>query len=251
MDVGAGTGVLSLFAAKSGAKKVYAIEASGIATIAEKNIRENKMQDKIELLKGRVEHIELPEGVVVDCIVSEWMGYFLVFENMLDSVLFARDKWLRKAVGDKPSGVMAPSNSCIFLSMLSSEKRYDDLTTFYKDVYGLGMKHTLKALLSDVIVSTIDADELLDCEPQYDLIKDMDLGAIKREELKSIESDFSFTVKKDGPIHGFVGSFDTTFQGETTVVCFFLTLSFYSHMLFTFSVLEHFPMTPQLIGTNH
>ena len=30
----------------------------------------------------------------VDIIISEWMGYFLLYESMLDSVLFARDKYL-------------------------------------------------------------------------------------------------------------------------------------------------------------
>ena len=31
----------------------------------------------------------------VDIIISEWMGYFLLFESMLDSVLFARAKYLK------------------------------------------------------------------------------------------------------------------------------------------------------------
>lgn len=30
----------------------------------------------------------------VDIIISEWMGYFLFYESMLDTVIFARDKWL-------------------------------------------------------------------------------------------------------------------------------------------------------------
>jgi len=30
----------------------------------------------------------------VDIIISEWMGYFLFYESMLDTVLFARDRWL-------------------------------------------------------------------------------------------------------------------------------------------------------------
>lgn len=47
MDVGTGTGVLSLFAAKNGAKKVFAIEASGIAKLAEKNIKQNKESEKV------------------------------------------------------------------------------------------------------------------------------------------------------------------------------------------------------------
>lgn len=47
----------------------------------------------ITVLKGKIEEIELPVAKV-DIIISEWMGYFLVFENMLNTVLYARDKWL-------------------------------------------------------------------------------------------------------------------------------------------------------------
>lgn len=47
----------------------------------------------ITVLKGKIEEIELPVAGV-DIIISEWMGYFLVYENMLDTVLYARDKWL-------------------------------------------------------------------------------------------------------------------------------------------------------------
>jgi FkbM family methyltransferase len=47
MDVGAGTGVLSLFAAKAGAKKVYAIEPSKTSEIAIKTIAENEQSGKI------------------------------------------------------------------------------------------------------------------------------------------------------------------------------------------------------------
>ncbi len=48
------------------------------------------------MIKGKVEEIELPEGVKVDIIISEWMGYLLLYEAMFDSVIFARDKWLNK-----------------------------------------------------------------------------------------------------------------------------------------------------------
>ena len=42
-----------------------------------------------------MEEVELPRDLGgVDVIVSEWMGYCLFYESMLDSVLFARDKWL-------------------------------------------------------------------------------------------------------------------------------------------------------------
>ena len=49
----------------------------------------------ITLVKGKVEEVELPEGIEkVDIIISEWMGYCLFYESMLNTVIFARDKWL-------------------------------------------------------------------------------------------------------------------------------------------------------------
>lgn len=51
-----------------------------------------------------MEEIELPVKEV-DIIISEWMGYFLTYESMLDSVLFARDKYL------KAGGKMLPDRA--------------------------------------------------------------------------------------------------------------------------------------------
>ncbi len=41
IDVGAGSGILSLFSAKAGAKQVFAVEASGVAKAAKKLIEKN------------------------------------------------------------------------------------------------------------------------------------------------------------------------------------------------------------------
>ena len=77
LDVGCGTGILSLFCVANGAKKVFAVDASDIADQAKKIIEHNGATEKITVIKGKVEEIELPEKV--DTIVSEWMGYFLFF----------------------------------------------------------------------------------------------------------------------------------------------------------------------------
>ena len=45
------------------------------------------------MICGKVEEVTLPVPKV-DVIVSEWMGYCLFYESMLDTVLYARDKWL-------------------------------------------------------------------------------------------------------------------------------------------------------------
>lgn len=46
-DVGCGSGILSLFCAQAGAKKVYAIEASQIAKLAKKSVVTNGFEDII------------------------------------------------------------------------------------------------------------------------------------------------------------------------------------------------------------
>lgn len=62
------------------------------------------MESKIKLIRGRIEEVTLNEPVV-DVLVSEWMGYFLLFEGMLDSVIYARNKYLA------PNGIILP-NAC-------------------------------------------------------------------------------------------------------------------------------------------
>jgi hypothetical protein len=49
----------------------------------------------IKVIKGKIEDIELPEGIdKVDVIIAEWMGYSLFYDSMIQSVIYARDKYL-------------------------------------------------------------------------------------------------------------------------------------------------------------
>lgn len=70
------------------------------------NFRENNLSDIISLQKGRLEDINI--GIdKVDAIISEWMGYFLLFEGMLDTVIYAREHYLA------PDGVILPNRCTI------------------------------------------------------------------------------------------------------------------------------------------
>lgn len=51
LDVGAGTGILSVFCAQAGAKKVYAVEASAIYRLAVDIVKENRMENVIQVGK--------------------------------------------------------------------------------------------------------------------------------------------------------------------------------------------------------
>lgn len=73
MDVGSGTGILCLFAAKAGAAKVIGVERSDVAQQATQIAVENGFGDVITYVQGAVEEVELPVKEV-DIIISEWMG---------------------------------------------------------------------------------------------------------------------------------------------------------------------------------
>jgi protein arginine N-methyltransferase 3 len=76
MDVGCGSGILSLFCARAGAKEVLAIDASDVADRARGNIEANGWGHVVKVKKGKLEDLgeELkPYEGKVDLIVSEWM----------------------------------------------------------------------------------------------------------------------------------------------------------------------------------
>lgn len=108
LDMGAGTGILSIFAAVAGAKKVYAVERTEVAAVARRIIEKNGFSDRIEVIEQDLEDVTLPEKV--DVIVSEWMGGFGVDENMLAPLVMARDRWL------KPGGTIIPGRVTSFVA---------------------------------------------------------------------------------------------------------------------------------------
>lgn len=94
---------------KAGAKHVIGVDMSTIIEKAREIVEVNGMSDKITLLQGKMEDVVLPFPKV-DIIISEWMGYFLLYESMLDTVLWARDKYLVK------NGLIFPDRATIFVA---------------------------------------------------------------------------------------------------------------------------------------
>lgn len=130
MDVGSGTGIISLFCAQAGARKVYAVEASNLAILAKEVVKENGFDEVIEVIHDKVENVNLPGDLKVDILVSEWMGFYLLHEGMLDSVLAARDKFLKK------SGAMFPESATMYVAPCSLPSLYEK----WDNIYGVSMR---------------------------------------------------------------------------------------------------------------
>ncbi|XP_057506810.1 probable protein arginine N-methyltransferase 1.2 isoform X1 [Actinidia eriantha] len=200
LDVGAGTGILSLFCAKAGAKHVYAVECSHMADMAQEIVKVNGFSDVITVLKGKVEEIELPVPQV-DIIVSEWMGYFLLFENMLNTVLYARNKWLVN------NGVVLPDKASLYLTAIEDAEYKEDKIEFWNNVYGFNMSCIKKQSMMEPLVDTVDQNQIVtNCQ----LLKMMDISKMAPGDA-SFTAPFKLVAERDDYIHALVAYFDVSF----------------------------------------
>jgi len=205
LDVGCGTGILSLFAARAGAKRVFAVDASDIAEKAEHIVKANNFDHIITVIRGKVENIKLPDDIKhVDIIISEWMGYALLYESMLDSVLVARDRFLKPE-----GGVMAPSQCRMMFSLCEASDVYKERVGFWGDVYGFDLSAMGTNVYEDAIVDVVGPNTL-SSEPV--VIKDLYLNEVTSRQL-DFSSSFKLVANNDQKqkIHAFVLYFDTFF----------------------------------------
>jgi histone-arginine methyltransferase CARM1 len=213
LDVGAGSGILSFFAVQAGAKRVYAVEASAAARSAEHLVRANGLSDKIIVLQGKIEEIDLPEPV--DIIISEPMGVLLLHERMIESFLYARDKFMRPGSGVK----MFPSAGTIFLAPFTDGPTFTDLrhrSRFWqsRDFYGVDLVSLTKMaegqIFSQPVVGGFDPKSLF-CEPVERRI------SFERDPVSAlleVSMDLGLQMEFTGVLHGIAGWFDVEFGEE-------------------------------------
>jgi 2-polyprenyl-3-methyl-5-hydroxy-6-metoxy-1,4-benzoquinol methylase len=208
LDIGCGTGILSMFAAQAGAKHVISLDMADIIDRARVIVKENGLADKITLIKGKVEEIELPaEYPQVDIIISEWMGYFLVFESMLATVLYARDKWLKPL---SEGSAVLPNLAVMYVSAIDSATWRDRSVDFWKDVYGFDMSTLIDE--SERYISTrVECVDSKHVASDVVELKRFDVPTMVDEDL-DFTSTVTMTMARDTTLEGFVVHFDTDFS---------------------------------------
>lgn len=209
LDIGAGTGILSIFAAKAGAKHVYAIENAEIAYFAREIIKKNGLEDKITVIKGKMEEIELPVPEV-DIIISEWMGYFLLYESMLDSVLWARDKYL-----NKKNGKMLPDRAQIFIAGIEDENYKFNKQNFWRNQYDIDMSVMTNVVLKEPCIDYLNAFENQQdyeaiCTDAYKIV-DLDLVHMQKGDV-NFATKYELKANANSKISAIIGWFDCHFE---------------------------------------
>ncbi|XP_010259609.1 PREDICTED: probable histone-arginine methyltransferase CARM1 isoform X2 [Nelumbo nucifera] len=213
VDVGAGSGILSLFAAQAGAKHVYAVEASEMAEYAQKLIAGNpSLAQRITVIKGKVEEVELPEKA--DILISEPMGTLLVNERMLESYVIARDRFL------VPKGKMFPTIGRIHMAPFSDEYLYVEVANkalFWQQQNYFGVDLTslygsaFQGYFSQPVVDAFDPRLLVSPAISHTI----DFTSVKEEELYEIDIPLSFIASGGTRVHGLACWFDVLFNGST------------------------------------
>jgi len=201
LDVGCGTGILCMFAKKAGAKHVYGIDMSSIIDHAKTIVKANNMENDITLIKGKVEEVVLPVEKV-DIIISEWMGYCLLYESMLDTVIYARDKWL--ATG----GSLFPDRAALYITAIEDREYKEEKINWWDNVYGFDMSAIRNVALNEPLVDVVEAKQVVTDSCR---VKEIDLNKVKVEDL-NFSAPFHIRARRNDYVHAFVAYFTVEFS---------------------------------------
>jgi len=201
LDVGCGTGILCMFAAKAGAKMVIGIDYSAIVEQARGIVEDNKLNHIVQIIKGKVEEVELPVPKV-DIILSEWMGYCLYYGNMLETVLFARDKWL------VDGGLMFPDRVTLYMCAIEDRFYKEEKFDYWDDVYGFRMSSIKTQSLAEPFVDQVNRHTVVtnNC-----LVKEFDIQHGRKEDIP-FTSPFHLQIKRNDYIQALVTFFNVEFS---------------------------------------
>ncbi|XP_040932181.1 protein arginine N-methyltransferase 1.1-like [Gossypium hirsutum] len=236
LDVGAGTGILSLFCAKAGAAHVYAVECSHMADMAKQIVETNGLPDgevfKIVvssciascgwgqlatlLVKFSVACYDLQKFTSLLFRVVNGLGLLNLFLLLLIKAKLLLGSYKLHSLQSKflflhpcqvDDGVVLPDEASLYLTAIEDAEYKDDKIEFWNNVYGFDMSCIKKQAMMEPLVDTVDQKQIVtNCH----LLKTMDIS-------KMVLGDASFTVpfkliaERDDYIHAFVAYFDVSF----------------------------------------
>jgi len=192
VDLGAGTGLLSIWAVQAGALKVYAIEKTSAIELAKEIARTNNCADKIEFINKNSVDVELPERANV--LISETLGSFGIDENTLQFTIDVRERLLRE------DAKMIPESLELFVAPVDDIKTYEKLD-FWRHIPDIDFAPAFDLFSKKIMIESVNSDGLLSTPISFGKI---DFTSV-------CESTFQMRqyipIEKSGFIHGVAGWF--------------------------------------------
>jgi SAM-dependent methyltransferase len=212
LDIGTGSGVLAVAAARAGARHVYAVEASDIADVAERVFAANGVQDRVTLVRGWSREIELPEPA--DLLVAEVIGNDPFEEEILETTLDARRRLL------KPGAALIPHTLELLARPLlipNAEARQRTIgppaVERWRRLYGIEFQPLLDAAVPAPVNNPTEAEVLAGWPPVGPPVT---LGAVKlgRYERPTIDASAELAVRSTAAVNAIAITFRAHLYGS-------------------------------------
>jgi len=126
----------------------------------------------------------------------------LLYESMLDTVLFARDKWLNAG------GLIFPDRASIYLCAIEDSEYRQEKIEFWNNVYGFDMSAIKKLALIEPLVDNCNANQIISDAVR---ILDIDIYTVTKGEL-DFTSNFQLSIGRNDYAHAFVAYFNVEFS---------------------------------------
>ena len=196
LDIGAGTGTLSLIACQYGARKVYAIEPSGAIAVAEEAARANGFAERVHFMQAFSTEVSLlPEKA--DVIVTDLRGVLPLFEQHIPSIIDARCRLLA------PGGSLIPKRDVLWASVVEMPQHYDRLMKpWARERFDLNMDAASR-IVTNVWAKARATPEQLLTKPNCWATIDY-----RTVESPDVSAAMTFEIERPGTGHGFVLWFD-------------------------------------------
>jgi len=152
-DIGAGTGFLGFLAARLGAKRVDLYEADGVAGVARKLLRHNRLRNCRLFEMHSTEALD-PEPV--DVVVCETLGNYALEENIVETLNDVRKRFV------KPGGIVIPAGVRQLACPVVGDRHLAELAAWDSVGYGLDFGPAKTMTLNNIYVRTFAAGDLLE-----------------------------------------------------------------------------------------
>lgn len=193
VDVGAGTGLLSMMAVRAGARRAYAVEAGSMAGVARALVARNGMADRIEVVQELSTACALPE--LADVVLSETLGFAGLDERIRPALCDARDRLA------KPGARLLPREVELWLAPVGADLAAPELGHLDRVA---GFDFGLLAPMFARLVQRRYVDPALELAPPMRAVT-VDFERCAAGE--PIEATLSFP-RVSAPVHGFILWFD-------------------------------------------
>jgi protein arginine N-methyltransferase 1 len=196
VDLGAGTGVMSLLACKLGARRVHAVEPSPLSALIAEAARDNGMQERIVVHAARSSAVELPERA--DVIVSDLRGVLPPFHSHLSDLADVRTRWLA------PGGRLIPQADTLFVALVSAAETFAERRAPWEHAPdGVSLRASLRVVDQTWQKLRAQPEALLSRAQRW---ATLDYPSIASAHVKGAAE---LEVVADGTAHGLLAWFDT------------------------------------------